>query len=306
MIFGITAYGLAAVAVLSALYSLTVFDRQTSPWSVTFIGTAAAVTVPAHLIVARSWDSSASAVSRSSGSASRSRRRDVCRPCRPCGDERSWLTAIVIVATVVWGLSTATALPIAGLRRTCRPLALSGANAVVVTALGAGAFLSILVAWFVIRADRRSKSTYTSVRLRSWSSAQSSGARDCPICLRPTCSLLGSRSSRRPLPPLPCGRSGADCEPPDTCGSPSPCWSYAARRWSSASRWGSFDCSRSDRRGTSPCRRRFSQQSGHSHRTQSLPTHACLPRRSPSGKPDSSALTHTPDDASFRCASRLK
>ena len=154
LIFGITAYGLAAVAVLFALYSLTVFDRQTSPWSViVFIGTAAAVTVPAHLIVALLGIIGIGSVSiiRVGQSIATTGRLPAVSPVW----RRTFLaTAVVIAATIIWGFLTGHGIADSGTSPNVSSFGAFWLNAVVVTALGAGAFLSILVAWFVIRADR--------------------------------------------------------------------------------------------------------------------------------------------------------
>jgi len=53
LIFGITLYGLAAVAVLLGMYSLAVLGRRNATWALaSFVGSAAALIVPAHLAIA--------------------------------------------------------------------------------------------------------------------------------------------------------------------------------------------------------------------------------------------------------------
>ena len=52
MIFGISLYGLAAVAVLLALYSVTILGLRTATWALeVFVGSAVAAIVPAHLAI---------------------------------------------------------------------------------------------------------------------------------------------------------------------------------------------------------------------------------------------------------------
>ena len=89
MIFGITLYGLAAVAVLLALYSsgrAGAASRDVGTGRASS-GSAAALIVPAHLVIARARRSSASGASGRSGSASRSLTHTTAsRSCRPCGD----------------------------------------------------------------------------------------------------------------------------------------------------------------------------------------------------------------------------
>ncbi len=53
LIFGITSYGLAAVAVLLALYGFAVLGGRTASWALAaFAGSAVSMIVPAHLVVA--------------------------------------------------------------------------------------------------------------------------------------------------------------------------------------------------------------------------------------------------------------
>ena len=53
LIFGMTLYGLAAVVVLLAIYAIAVFPRRQETWALAgFAGSAAAMILPAHLVIA--------------------------------------------------------------------------------------------------------------------------------------------------------------------------------------------------------------------------------------------------------------
>src|SRR5439155_8109286 len=106
LIFGITLYGLAAVAVLLALYCLVVLNTRRTTWGLAvFVGTSLAFILPAHIViallalvgVASAW------VIRIVPSLMATRRV----PTVSSGWRRTLVvTGIALIATVVWGQMT--------------------------------------------------------------------------------------------------------------------------------------------------------------------------------------------------------
>jgi hypothetical protein len=154
LIFGITLYGLSAVAVLLALYSLAVLGRRDATWGLaTFVGTAIAYILPAHIAVAllvmlgmasvwafRSWQSMLT-----------TRRMPIVLPVW-----RRSLMAVgaVFVATVAWGILTGHSM---GDGRSSPPI-VSAFNAswrvsVLITTLGAGIMFAIPAVWILVRKE---------------------------------------------------------------------------------------------------------------------------------------------------------
>ena len=106
MIFGITSYGVAAVAVLLALYGLAVLGVGSATWALAvFAGSAAALIVPAHIVIAL-LASSGSGASGRSRSGSRSSPRDGCRSSRRYGDGHSSRPASPLAPRSSGGLLT--------------------------------------------------------------------------------------------------------------------------------------------------------------------------------------------------------
>jgi hypothetical protein len=153
LIFGITLYGLAAVAVLLALYSLAVLGRRQASWALaTFVGSAAALIVPAHLVIALLALVGVGSVwtIRIVQSLIATRRLPV---VAPVWRQTFVATGIAIVVTVAWGLLTGHGLGTSGLSPSVSPFNASWRESVAITTLGGGAFLAIAVAWFLVRRD---------------------------------------------------------------------------------------------------------------------------------------------------------
>ena len=153
LIFGVTLYGLASVAVLLALYSLAVLGRRTPTWALAcFVGSAAALIVPAHLVIAvlalvgvgSLW------TIRIGQSLVATRRLPV---VAPVWRQTFVVTGMAIVATVGWGLLTRHGLGTSGLSPSVSPFNASWRESVAITTLGGGAFLAIAVAWFLVRRE---------------------------------------------------------------------------------------------------------------------------------------------------------
>ena len=109
LVFGITLYGLAAVAVLLALYSLTVLGVGEPTWALAvFVGSSIALDRSRRIWWWPSWRSSASRASgrtrRSIAAVRRSSSRRRAGMATHPGSDR----ALGVVATVAWGFVTAT------------------------------------------------------------------------------------------------------------------------------------------------------------------------------------------------------
>ena len=106
LIFGITTYGLAAVAVLLAMYGLAVLGRRRASWALAvFVGSAAALILPAHIVIAMLALVGVGSVwaIRIAQSLAATRRLPVVTPVW----RRTFVaTGIAIGVTVAWGLLT--------------------------------------------------------------------------------------------------------------------------------------------------------------------------------------------------------
>jgi hypothetical protein len=154
LIFGISAYGLAAVAVLLAMYGLTVVGRRHATWALAgFAGSAAALIVPAHLVIALLAMVGVGTVwtIRIGQSLVATRRL----PVASLVWRRTFLaTAVTVAATVVWGILTGHSAVSGGASPGVTPFAGSWRGSVAIISLGAGAFLAIGFAWYMVRRDR--------------------------------------------------------------------------------------------------------------------------------------------------------
>jgi len=151
MIFGITMYGVAAVAVLLALYSLAVVGGRRATWGLAgFVGTSIAFIVPAHVVIAvMAFVGVASAWAIRSFQSMRAERR---LPVVPQVWRRTLIaTGIASVATVGWGLTTAHGMGNSGLSPSVSPFNASWRDSIAIMILGAGAFFAIGVAWLLAR-----------------------------------------------------------------------------------------------------------------------------------------------------------
>jgi hypothetical protein len=151
LLFGITQYGLAAVAVLLALYCLAVLGGRTATWALAgFVGSAVALIAPAHIVIALLALVGAGSVCiiRVLQSLTTARRLPVVAPIW----RRTFIaTAIALVATVAWGLLTEHGTGAGGVAASVSPFNASWRDTVAITILGAGVFLAIPIAWFLAR-----------------------------------------------------------------------------------------------------------------------------------------------------------
>ena len=154
LVSAITVFGLAAVAVLLALYGVAVLGTREPSWALAgFVASAAAFTLPAHIVIAVLGLVGVGSVwtSRIVQPVLATRRLPVVSPIW----RRTFIaTAVALVATVIWGLLTGHGLGgSGGLPPSVAPLNASWRDSVAIVALGAGVFPAIPLAWFVARRD---------------------------------------------------------------------------------------------------------------------------------------------------------
>jgi hypothetical protein len=151
LIFGITSYGIAAVAVLLVLYGLTVLGRRRVSWALTtFAGTAAALILPAHVVIALLGLVGIGSVwaIRIAQSLIATRRLPV---VTPVWRQTFVATAVVVLATVGWGLLTGHGVGGSGASPTVTPFNAFWRESIAIVTLGGITFLAIGVAWFMVR-----------------------------------------------------------------------------------------------------------------------------------------------------------
>ncbi|HUQ77864.1 MAG TPA: hypothetical protein VM427_03185 [Patescibacteria group bacterium] len=156
MVFGIGLYGLGAIAVLLALYGAAVLDKRRPTWTLAcFVGSAIAFILPAHLALALLAVAGAGGAGamRLAQSVLVTRRLPIVSP----GWGRTFLaTGAAVVAMIVWGQVTGHGLASSGSSSSSvSPFNASWRDSIAIVFLGAGAFLAIPVAWFLLR--RRSR-----------------------------------------------------------------------------------------------------------------------------------------------------
>jgi hypothetical protein len=157
MLFGITLYGLGAVAGLLALYSVVVLGSRAVTWGLAgFVGSVAAFIIPAHLaIAALAFVGVGIVCAIRILRAMRVRRMPI---VSPIWARTITATVVAVVATVMWG--TVTGHGLGGVSSSggssaslMSPFNPSWRESVAITILGAGLFLAIPVVWFLRRRD---------------------------------------------------------------------------------------------------------------------------------------------------------
>jgi hypothetical protein len=150
MIFGITVYGLSAVAVMLALYSVAVLGSRKATWAlIGFVGSSVAFILPAHIAVALLGLLGVGSVwaIRVVQSVRATRRLPIVSPVW----RRTLIaTGVAIVTTVVWGMLTGHGLGRSG-PPIVPPFNASWRDSVAITTLGAGAFFAIALALPLVR-----------------------------------------------------------------------------------------------------------------------------------------------------------
>jgi hypothetical protein len=153
MIFEIRLYGLAAVAVLLAMYSLAVLGRRRASWALScFVGSAAALILPAHIVIAVLALVGVGSVwtTRVVQSLVDTRRLPVMAPVW----RRTYVaTGIALLATVGWGALTGHGIGTSGLSPSVSPFNAFWRETVATIVICSGAFLAIAIAWFMVRKE---------------------------------------------------------------------------------------------------------------------------------------------------------
>ena len=155
LVFGITLYGLAAVAVLLSLYALAVLGRKPASWALAaFVGSAAAVILPSHIVIAVLAAVGVGSVwALRIGQSLLATRR---LPVVPRVWQRAWLaTVLALAATVGWGVLTGHGIGTSGLSPNVPAFNASWREALAIMTVGAGAFLAVPVAWLAVHRDSR-------------------------------------------------------------------------------------------------------------------------------------------------------
>jgi hypothetical protein len=153
LVYGITTYGLGAVAVLLAMYCIVVLTRREATWPLAcFVGSAAAAILPAHIVIALLALVGVGSVwtIHVAQSLVRTRRLPMVAPV--------WrhilvATGVTLAATVAWGLLTGHGIGGSGLASSVSPFNASWRDSVIITAVCSGAILAIPIAWFMVRKD---------------------------------------------------------------------------------------------------------------------------------------------------------
>jgi hypothetical protein len=151
LIFGITLYGLSAVAVLLALYSLAVLRSRDATWALaSFVGSAIAFILPAHIAVALLVMLGTGFVwaIRVGQSLLTTHRMPIMSPVW----RRSLITlGALLGGTLAWGILTGHDMGGGGSPPVVSPFNASWRESVLITTLGAGILFAIPVAWLLVR-----------------------------------------------------------------------------------------------------------------------------------------------------------
>jgi hypothetical protein len=153
LIFGLTLYGLAAVAVLLALYGLAVLGTRRPTWALAgFAGSAGALILPAHVVIAflaLVGVGSAWAI-RIARSLLTTRRLPI---VSPIWRRTIIATVIALGATVAWGVLTGHGLGGSAVSPIVTPFNAFWGVSVAAVYLGAGVLLAIPLAWVLAHRD---------------------------------------------------------------------------------------------------------------------------------------------------------
>ncbi len=151
--FGITLYGLAAVAVLLGMHSIVVTSLRPPTWArAVFLGSVFSALIASHLVIAALallglgtvWLHGALRDVRDAGRL---------RAASPSWRRTILCASIAITSTVVWGLFTGHGVGGSAASTNVAPFNPTWSQSLVSVAIGAGAFLAIPVAWFFVRRD---------------------------------------------------------------------------------------------------------------------------------------------------------
>ncbi len=153
LIFGITLYGLAAPAVLLAMYGLATLGGRPPTWALAaFAAAAVAMILPAHVVIAVLGVIGLGSVwaIRIARSLLATRRLPV---IAPIWRSAFLATGVLLVATVAWGLATGHGVVGSGVSPGVAPFNATWTQTVAIVVLGAGVFFAIAFAWIAARRD---------------------------------------------------------------------------------------------------------------------------------------------------------
>ena len=286
------------------MYGLAVLGSRTASWTLAaFVGSAAALILPAHIVIAVLGLVGVGSVCVIRLMQSLVATRHL--PVVPAVWRRTFAaTGIALMATVGWGLVTGHGIGTSGVSPSISPFNAFWRETVATIVICSGAFLAIAVAWFMVRKERSVEAgLYIGTGALLVAGTLVWGARLADFN---TFHLFygGLAVFAAPVAAVAVVGSGCACAPPATrdwrsssscCAPPS----LNSGRSSASVGWG---CS--DPTITSQYPGRSWRRSGASRQTPSSPTPAGHPRRLPSGTHNSSASTRTPVAGSCRCASR--
>ena len=154
LIVEINSFGLASVAVLLALYDVAVLGTRSPTWALAgFVGSAAALILPAHIVIAL-----LGLVGVASVWALRLGRAVLIKGELP-GMSLMWrrtlaATGAVLLATIAWGVVTGHGLGGGALLPNVTPFNPTWRATVAIVVLGAGVFFAVPIAWVLVRNDR--------------------------------------------------------------------------------------------------------------------------------------------------------
>jgi hypothetical protein len=153
MIFEVRMYPLAAVAVLLAMYAMAMLGGRPATWALAcFVGSAAALILPAHIIIAALalvGIGSAWAVRIGQSLLATRRLPEVA----PVWRQVYIATAIALVATVVWGVLTGHGLGASAVSPEVASFNAFWRETVATILICSGACLAIVIAWFMVRKE---------------------------------------------------------------------------------------------------------------------------------------------------------
>jgi hypothetical protein len=153
MIFEIRMYGLAAVAVVLAMYGLVVLVRRPTGWAVpTFAASVAALILPSHIVIAVLAVVGVGSVLglRIVRSLMAERRL----PDIPVVWQRTYIAVgVALLATIGWGALTGHDIGTSGLSPSVSPFNAFWRETVAIVIVCSGAMLAIAVAWFTVRRE---------------------------------------------------------------------------------------------------------------------------------------------------------
>jgi hypothetical protein len=145
MVFGITVYGLGAVAALLALYCVSLLRRRSVNWTAAiFVGSVVAFMIPAHLAIALLAFGGLATVWLLRIGRSVLARRDI-RVLVPGWYRVSIAAGSLILATIVWGIATGHGVGVSG-TPIVSPFSDSWRQSIAIVAMGAGVFFAIPIA----------------------------------------------------------------------------------------------------------------------------------------------------------------